>query len=155
MFTVNEPFIKHYEQPEISWQKYVHFQQYYASSAFYESFTVFWHPWYNLTTWAGFETEHKGPLMGQLSYIRPSGVSWLVKQEFLPASPTSVSSVKHLPHASSAYSFQLCRAFGPPDNRLPPKSLFTFLSHVPRRRGSTLTLDCLCLCSQPAKVGEN
>lgn len=35
---------------------------------------------------------------------------------------------------SSAYSSQCCGVFGPPCNRLPPKSLFTFSSHVPRRK---------------------
>lgn len=78
-----------------------------------------------------------------------------IEAQSLPASPTSVSFLKHLPHAFPAYSSQLCTAFGPPHNRLPPKSLFTFVSHIPWRRGSTPTLDCLCLCSQPAKVGEN
>lgn len=33
-----------------------------------------------------------------------------------------------------AYSSHWCRVFGPPHNRLPPKSLFTFSSHVPPRK---------------------
>lgn len=53
------------------------------------------------------------------------------------------------------HSIRFCRAFGPPVNTLAPKSLFTFLSHLPKRKGSTQILDCLCLHLQPAKAGEN
>lgn len=41
---------------------------------------------------------------------------------------------------SPSYSSQCCRVFGPPHNRLPPKSLFTFFSHVPPRKHSNAGL---------------
>lgn len=57
-----------------------------------------------------------------------------------PASPASVSFLKHLPHASNTFRSQNHWVFGPPDNSLTPNSLFTFLSHLPRRKGSTQML---------------